>query len=145
MEVRMSVLPRSPLGPPDILQTPAKKLRRPWKHKFRDAFRGIKLGIRGHSSFSVPFLLAAILITSAARLPADRGISYNTPRAGRSSTYPTFGADRHEASAQLAGSQPRPAGARPRQARRRPQHQHRRRTRQGDRTDRGPRLRTDAG
>src|SRR5438105_14573561 len=38
---------------------------RPWRHKFRDAFRGIKLGIRGHSSFSVHFFFAAIVVTAA--------------------------------------------------------------------------------
>ena len=61
----MSVLPRSPLTPAEIIQTPAKKLRRPWKHKFRDAFRGLKLGVRGHSSFSVHFFFAALVVAGA--------------------------------------------------------------------------------
>src|SRR5947199_4102915 len=65
MTLRMSVLPRSPLTPAEIIQTPAKKLRRPWKHKFRDAFRGLKLGVRGHSSFSVHFFFAALVIAGA--------------------------------------------------------------------------------
>jgi diacylglycerol kinase len=38
---------------------------RPWSYKFRDAFRGIKLGIRGHSSFAVHFFFAALVIAAA--------------------------------------------------------------------------------
>jgi diacylglycerol kinase len=36
--------------------------RRPWRDKFRAAFRGLKLGIRGHSSFFVHFFFAALVI-----------------------------------------------------------------------------------
>src|SRR5438445_13838140 len=39
--------------------------RRPWRAKFRDAFRGLKLGIRGHSSFSVHFFFAALVLAAA--------------------------------------------------------------------------------
>src|SRR5205807_993654 len=41
--------------------TPAPKRTgtRRWRDKFREAFRGIKLGMRGHSSFSVHFFAAA--------------------------------------------------------------------------------------
>ena len=39
--------------------------RRNWLAKFEDAFRGMKLGIRGHSSFSVHFFMAAIVIAAA--------------------------------------------------------------------------------
>ncbi len=39
--------------------------RRPWRDKFREAFRGTKRGIRGHSSFSVHFFFAAIVIAMA--------------------------------------------------------------------------------
>jgi diacylglycerol kinase len=38
---------------------------RPWRHKFGDAFRGLKLGIRGHSSFSVHFFFAVLVIAGA--------------------------------------------------------------------------------
>lgn len=38
---------------------------RPWDDKFAAAFRGAKLGIRGHSSFSVHFFFAALVIAFA--------------------------------------------------------------------------------
>jgi diacylglycerol kinase len=39
--------------------------KRSWRHKFRAAFRGIKLGIRGHSSFFVHFFFAALVVAAA--------------------------------------------------------------------------------
>jgi diacylglycerol kinase len=39
--------------------------KRPWRHKFGDAYRGVKLGIRGHSSFSVHFFFAALVLAAA--------------------------------------------------------------------------------
>jgi diacylglycerol kinase len=39
--------------------------RRPWRDKFRAAFRGLKLGVRGHSSFSV-HLFFTVLVAAAA-------------------------------------------------------------------------------
>jgi diacylglycerol kinase len=42
--------------------------RRSWVRKFDDAFRGLKLGIRGHSSFFVHFFMATVVIASAATL-----------------------------------------------------------------------------
>ena len=39
-----------------------------WVRKFEDAFRGMKLGIRGHSSFFVHFFVATVVIASAATL-----------------------------------------------------------------------------
>lgn len=39
--------------------------RRPWSHKFRDALRGLKFGIRGHSSFFVHFFAAALVVAGA--------------------------------------------------------------------------------
>ena len=38
------------------------KPRRSWRAKFDDAFRGVKLGIRGHSSFFVHFFFAALVV-----------------------------------------------------------------------------------
>jgi diacylglycerol kinase len=38
--------------------------RRSWHHKFRDAFRGLKLGIRGHSSFFVHFFFAVLVLAA---------------------------------------------------------------------------------
>jgi diacylglycerol kinase len=45
--------------------------RRTWRAKFRDAFRGLKLGIRGHSSFFVHFFFAALVVASAIVLHCD--------------------------------------------------------------------------
>lgn len=44
--------------------TPAARPPRTWGGKFRDALRGIKLGIRGHSSFFVHFFFAALVIAA---------------------------------------------------------------------------------
>jgi diacylglycerol kinase len=43
---------------------PAKP-RRSWRAKFGDALRGLKLGIRGHSSFFVHFFFAALTLVAA--------------------------------------------------------------------------------
>ena len=55
--------------PPSTWETdsppPGPKPRRPWRAKFADAFRGVKLGMRGHSSFSVHFFFAALVIAAA--------------------------------------------------------------------------------
>jgi diacylglycerol kinase len=60
----MSVLPRPPFEvDPDPAAEP--RPRRSWYHKFRAAFRGLKLGIRGHSSFSVHFFFAALVLVAA--------------------------------------------------------------------------------
>jgi diacylglycerol kinase len=59
----MSVLPQLPLSPQDIGET--KRPPRPWRQKFGDAFRGIKFGMRGHSSFSVHFFFAVVVIAAA--------------------------------------------------------------------------------
>jgi diacylglycerol kinase len=40
--------------------------RRPWRDKFRAAFRGLKLGVRGHSSFSVHFFFTALVLVASA-------------------------------------------------------------------------------
>lgn len=45
-----------------------KPTPRPWKHKFHCAFRGLKAGIRGHSSFSVHFFAAITVLLGAACL-----------------------------------------------------------------------------
>jgi len=61
-EVEMAV---TPLLPPEVEPTGAPRPRRPWTAKFRDAFRGLKFGIRGHSSFSVHFFFAALVLAAA--------------------------------------------------------------------------------
>lgn len=42
-----------------------QSLRRPWQAKLDDAFRGIKLGMRGQSSFAVQFFFAALIAAFA--------------------------------------------------------------------------------
>jgi diacylglycerol kinase len=39
--------------------------RRSWRAKFGDAFRGLKRGVRGHSSFFVHFFFAALVCVAA--------------------------------------------------------------------------------
>ena len=54
---------------PEQEETPqTSRPRRPWSHKFRDALRGLKLGIRGHSSFFVHFFAAALVVAVAAAM-----------------------------------------------------------------------------
>jgi diacylglycerol kinase len=52
--------------------TPAErstgKPRRSWQQKFRDAIRGLKLGIRGHSSFFVHFFFTALVLAAGLAL-----------------------------------------------------------------------------
>jgi diacylglycerol kinase len=38
--------------------------RRTWGDKFRDALRGLKFGIRGHSSFFVHFFVATLVVAA---------------------------------------------------------------------------------
>src|SRR5262249_37078383 len=65
-EVPMSVVPRPPLFPPGEAAAPAPaRPRRPWRRKFGDAYRGLKLGIRGHSSFFVHFFFTALVVAAA--------------------------------------------------------------------------------
>jgi diacylglycerol kinase len=45
---------------------------RSWFRKFRDAFRGLKEGVRGQSSFFVHFLVAAAVVAAGLLLRVDR-------------------------------------------------------------------------
>jgi diacylglycerol kinase len=45
---------------------------RSWPEKFRDAFRGLKEGVRGQSSFFVHFFAAAAVIMTAAVLRIEK-------------------------------------------------------------------------
>lgn len=47
---------------------PQRKAQRRWRDKFREAFRGVKLGVRGHSSFFVHFFFAALALAAALAL-----------------------------------------------------------------------------
>ena len=44
---------------------------RNWHEKFRDAFHGLKCGIRGQSSFFVHFFIAAVVLVAASLLHMD--------------------------------------------------------------------------
>ena len=46
--------------------------RRCWLQKFRNAFRGMKQGVRGQSSFFVHFFVAAAVLATAAVLHVSR-------------------------------------------------------------------------
>ncbi len=54
----------------DEPQTPSPE--RSWVEKFRDAFRGVKQGVRGQSSFFVHFFAAAAVIAAAVVLGVDQ-------------------------------------------------------------------------
>ena len=45
--------------------------RRSWRTKFAVAFRGLKLGVRGHSSFFVHFFFTALVLAAALVLRCD--------------------------------------------------------------------------
>ena len=49
-------------------EAPPQRPRRPWSRKFGDALRGLKFGIRGHSSFFVHFFAAALVCAAALAL-----------------------------------------------------------------------------
>jgi diacylglycerol kinase len=68
----MTAPPPSPLSLPRPGESPARaRSRRPWRDKFRAAFRGIKLGVRGHSSFAVHFFFTALVLAAALVLRCD--------------------------------------------------------------------------
>lgn len=46
-------------------------MSRPWKEKFGDAFRGLREGVRGGSSFAAHFVAAAAVLAAAAALGID--------------------------------------------------------------------------
>ena len=59
----MTELP--PYLPEDSRAESSRPGPRLWQHKFGDALRGLKLGIRGQSSFFVHFFFAALVIAAA--------------------------------------------------------------------------------
>ncbi len=60
----MSVVPRERFEI-EPAEPPAPRPRPSWAHKFRAACRGLKLGVRGHSSFSVHFFFTALVVMAA--------------------------------------------------------------------------------
>ena len=62
----MMILPPLTAAPVDPSERPVRaKPRRTWRAKFGDALRGLKLGIRGHSSFFVHFFFTALVLAAA--------------------------------------------------------------------------------
>jgi diacylglycerol kinase len=63
----MSAAPRIPqVGEEERPIAPVEaRPRRSWPRKFGDAFRGLKRGIRGQSSFSVHLFFAALVVAAA--------------------------------------------------------------------------------
>jgi diacylglycerol kinase len=58
-----------PMIDPEPVETPRR--RRSWRRKFHAAFKGLKVGIRGHSSFFVHFFFTALVIAAAIVLHCD--------------------------------------------------------------------------
>ena len=52
-------------------ETEPRRPRRSWSAKFATALHGLKLGVRGHSSFSVHFFFAALVLAAATVLQCD--------------------------------------------------------------------------
>jgi diacylglycerol kinase len=50
---------------------PPTRPKRSWMAKFKDAYRGLKLGVRGHSSFFVHFFFSALVLVAAVILRCD--------------------------------------------------------------------------
>lgn len=58
--------------PADLEEVPARvRSRRPWRDKLGTAGRGIKRGVRGHSSFFVHFFTAVVVLAAAVVLHCD--------------------------------------------------------------------------
>jgi diacylglycerol kinase len=69
IEVGMSLVSDSnDLAPSDEPAGSVPRRARSWRHKFRDACRGLKCGIRGQSSFFVHFFFTALVIAAALAL-----------------------------------------------------------------------------
>jgi diacylglycerol kinase len=61
---------QAPLAALDVEDAPPRP-RRSWRSKFRAAFRGLKLGVRGHSSFCIHFFFTAMVVAAAIVLRCD--------------------------------------------------------------------------
>src|SRR5262249_43616008 len=68
-EATMTILP-PPTDPTRVRAEPILRPRptRSWRQQFRDALRGLKLGIRGHSSFFVLFFFSALVVAAGSVL-----------------------------------------------------------------------------
>ncbi len=54
------------------MREPYRPPQRTWYQKFRCAFRGLRLGVRGQSSFVVHFVMAGLVLLAAAVLRVER-------------------------------------------------------------------------
>jgi len=54
------------------MDQPPLRASRSWKAKFRDAFRGVGIAVRGSSSFAAHLIAAALVIGLAAALDLER-------------------------------------------------------------------------
>jgi diacylglycerol kinase len=70
-EAYMNFLSQPSLNMMESAEPPAPRRRKSWVAKFKVAFRGIKLGVRGHSSFFVHFFFTALVIMAAVVLHCD--------------------------------------------------------------------------
>src|SRR5216684_1771019 len=70
-EASMSPLSPILLDEVDPREHAKGKPRRRWRDKFGEAYRGLKLGVRGHSSFSVHFFFAALVLAAAGILQCE--------------------------------------------------------------------------
>lgn len=61
----MAIASPPPFPPVPAEPEPTPKSKRLWRHKFRDALRGLKLGVRGQSSFFVHFFVSALVVMAA--------------------------------------------------------------------------------
>jgi diacylglycerol kinase len=62
-----------PSPPTKEMHGPPARVRsqRPWRDKLRATFRGIKLGVRGHSSFFIHFFFTVLVLAAAIVLHCD--------------------------------------------------------------------------
>jgi diacylglycerol kinase len=72
-ELNLSTRSRRPsfevaMNEPQRSDSSQRRLVRTWRDKFRDAFRGLKLGVRGQTSFFAHFFFAALVIAAAIAL-----------------------------------------------------------------------------
>src|ERR1700692_4893743 len=65
----MAFFPEVPVQTEDA--DPPRRPKRRWRAKFGDALRGLKLGIRGHSSFFVHFFFSALVLAAAGILGCE--------------------------------------------------------------------------
>lgn len=70
----MSIQPQELTEPlPEECTDARPRRRQSWRDKFRVALRGLKLGVRGHSSFAVHFFFAALVLAAGAVLGCSLG------------------------------------------------------------------------